>query len=193
MSHRRKVLSVFVVGACLAGACSKKEGGGGEGSAGVVGKKTPQEHENPRGTFTVKGPMPEAWKPRTDVMGGMYMALAHLVDDMPEAQLAIGLDYVAEGQTPEADARKRAGDKGTKPTDDHVVVGPLELEPGRWGYVLKNGDLQWRPGIYMFEAHAVWKVSDRQVARCWVSWKGKSADGALDLCKQLEVTPAAAP
>lgn len=173
-------------------ACGKSDdnaSGGGkvDSSKGAhAGKLTAQEHKSPDGKLTVKGSMPAAWKPR-EIQNGRPFALTQPHDGAtPPAQLAVTAEVAYPAATPEALAAQKAADAPASGYD--VVTPPKELAPGRWGYVLKTQGVQWMPGIDMFVGHAYWMIDDKQHADCWVIWNSKSPDGALELCKDLEVT-----
>ncbi len=166
----------------LALGCSKQDRDAGGGGT-IPGTLAPRALTSKDGALTVKGPMPAAWKPE-DVPQGVK--LTQLGDNgVNQGHVEITLEY--------ADASAESLAKDTTASDEaygpnSLVAKPAEIAPGRWGRVHQHVGIQWRPGIDMFDATVFWAVGDRRVARCWVRWLGKSADGALDLCKALEAT-----
>lgn len=184
---RLTLLTVFL----FAGCSKKNEAGGASGEASsekgtVVGTLTPQEHKSPNGKITVKGPMPSAWKPR-EIANKGEMALAQPGGAIPPGQVSVSVeDYVEREATPETHIAKSV--TSSKEVGYEIVVPVAEIAPGRWGYVGKMSGVQYKPGIDMFDGSVVWRIADRQFARCNVRWTGADATGALDLCKQLEVT-----
>jgi hypothetical protein len=175
----------------LTGACGKDKdgGGGGGGGAGTrPGKLTAQEHRSADGKLTVKGDLPSGWKAEEPLGGGVKL-VQQGEGGSNEGHVQLSIAY-GGGKTPEEVIKdtasvEQAYGKGS------LVVPPAEIAPGRWGRVSQMVGMQWRPGIDMFEATALWKLDDQQHVRCWVRWLSKSAEGALELCKSVEVTAAA--
>ena len=182
------ITALFVNGAC--GKDKEKTGGGGGGGAGGgtrPGTLTAQEHRSADGTLTMKGMLPSAWKPG-EALGGGVKLVQQGEGGSNEGHVQVSLVY-ASGKTPEEVMKdtasvEQAYGKGS------LVVPATEIAPGRWGRVSQMVGQQWRPGIDMFEATAMWKLDEQQHVRCWVRWLSTSAAGALDLCKTLEVTAA---
>jgi hypothetical protein len=185
---------VIVIGSALAlaGACGKGKdaGGGGGGGAGTrPGKLTAQEHKSSDGTLTVKGQLPAAWKPAPAPGGGIKL-VQEGEGGSNEGHLQLSIAYPIDGKSPEETIKDTTTVIETYGKDG-LVVPPTEIAPGRWGRVSQTVGMQWKPGIDMFDAHALWQLEDKRHVRCWVRWLSSSPQGALDLCKTLEVTAAA--
>jgi hypothetical protein len=184
----------LVVIPVLAVSCGKKGGGEGDGDGAgiVVGKLAPRELKSPDGKTTVKGSFPENWTTKNG-LDPTAVRVEQADGDVAIAHVQVGPSLLATRPPKElasdVASTESAYGKGS------VVASGVEIAPGRFAKVAKMG-MQWKPGIEMFEVHVYWGEPPTAakptgyVVDCWVGWKGKTADGATDLCKDLEVAVA---
>ena len=168
--------------------CAKAGDGGGRSTGGAnAGTLTEQAHTSPDGKVTATGKLPAAWMPRTIANRGAVTLTQPHDGASPPAQVSVSVkdEHLAE-TTIERLTRKLAA--SAQEIGYAVVMAPVELAPGRWGYVSKVEGQQWMPGIDMYEAHALWKLDDQRYVDCWVVWNSATPAGAVELCKDLEVT-----